>query len=605
MLKMKTNKLLKIIPLLIILMTFSLISQSANQRKFETAIAYEANGDYENSIRIYKDLFESEPTNDNYFFALAKNLKRTNKFTDLLRMALKRIENKKDVDSYNILAEMQWKAADFTNAKLSWAEALKFSNDTEDNYLKIATSQSTVQSFDLAILTLKEGRNKSSNELAFSDELTKLYVATNDYKNGYAELIKYLFKRRELPSVQGRIFALISNKEASDYILSEMKDLASSESKDLLVQELYAWLLRTTKNFNQALDVVTRIDRLRNSNGFYLYDFAEISRKDEEFDIAIKAYEIIIDSKNMRAFLPNALFGYAQIMEAKYEKGKLLNEAKLDEVIERYYRVLKEAPNPNVNSDCLYRIAQLQLKRKKYDEAKATLETLLRTYQNSNAALSANLLLGDIEFFARNFDKAALLYKDLILKSNMRADDRVETAKLRLADIQLYQLNIDSAYSIYSFISQNTLSSVANDAINRQMLITSNKKNTTGLKLYLNADFERISSNPQKALELYSNLFKQYEEDDLGEFILLEICKIYIAQDDSLNAISKLNDFLLKFPASNFVDDAQFYLAGVYENTGNKAEAIENYTKLLRNYPNSIYCESSRLKIRKLRDGIN
>jgi len=602
---MKTNKLKKLIPILLIILNLSLLSQSANQRKFETAMAYEANGDYENSTRIYKDLFENEPANDNYFFGLAKNLKRTNKFTELLKIAQIRLESKKDIESFNILAEMQWKTADFQNAKISWNEAIALANDLDENYLKIATSQSQVQAFDFAINSLKTGRNKSSNELAFSDELTKLYVATNDYKNGYEELIKYLLKRRELPSVQGRIFALISNKEASDYILKEMKGLASSEDKDILIQELYSWLLRTTKNFNLALDVVTRIDKLRNSNGFYLFDFAEISRKDEEFDIAIKAYEIIIDSKNMRAFLPNALFGYAQIMEAKYEKGKLLNESKLDEVIDRYYRVLKEAPNPNVNSDCLYRIAQLQLKQKKYDEAKVTLQTLLRTYQNSNAALSANLLLGDIEFFARNFDQASLLYSDLIVKSNMRSDERVETAKLRLADIQLYQLNIDSAFSLYSFISQNTLSSVANDAIHRQMLITSNKKNTTGLKLYLNADFERIAGNSQKALELYSNLFKQYEEDDLGEFILLEICKIYIAQDDSLNSISKLNDFQLKFPASNFVDDSQFYLAGVYENMGNKAEAIENYSKLLRNYPNSIYCESSRLKIRKLRDGIN
>lgn len=62
-------------------------------------------------------------------------------------------------------------------------------------------------------------------------------------------------------------------------------------------------------------------------------------------------------------------------------------------------------------------------------------------------------------------------------------------------------------------------------------------------------------------------------------------------------AIEELNNFIKKYPKSEWADDAQFDIAQCYEHMEEKEKAVEEYKKLIDKYPKSDLVSSAQYAV--------
>ncbi len=284
------RKILIIIAIAIsIIGNYSVKSQNVNQQKYQLGVSYEQNGMFKEAERIFEELIKSEPNNKNYFSAYSQLMKKQNKFSQLTPIAENFYKNNKNLETANLMAELYWRAGKLDQANEFWNEAIEFDENAQSGYVLVSQTQIELRLFDKAISTLKKGREEMKDSFIFSDQLLKLFISTNDYKSGFEEVLNGLKNNLDIATAQGRIYALMSNQEAVEFLNSGLKELANNNPQALAYQELYAWFLRTTQRLDEALEIYIRMDELKKTNGYELINFATMSTRDGHFDVALKA----------------------------------------------------------------------------------------------------------------------------------------------------------------------------------------------------------------------------------------------------------------------------------------------------------------------------
>ncbi len=583
----------------------SLLSQSSYEQKVQLADSYESNGEYENAGRIYKELFQANQKNPNILEGLVRNYKKINKQSELLLIVKDYALNNQNVANCNLLAELYWKTGNSIEANANWHNAISYAKTDFNSYLLIANTQSQLLLFDKAISTLKEFRKVSDNNLAFSDELSKLYTANGNYKDGLIEILQFLKTNKNIALAQGRIYALMSGKDAKDYIYKSLELEANQNENLLYLQELFAWYLRTLNKLSDALEVYKRIDRLRQSNGYDILQFAELSRKDEQYDISFKAYETIIDNEKKNNFFTQALYGYAQAYESKYANGTLLPKEKVNEIIDRYKSVISQEPNSVLALECNYRLAQIYLKQ--LNDMKTSLEYLDKLTKSSAsniAVVNAYFLLGEIFFNDGKIEESKNQYINIINGIGRQYPEKNDLAKYRLAEIDYFLGYIDTAKFQFNEISKNINSNLCNDAMYKMIIIQAARKDSIGMSMFSKAEMLKFQRDFDNSIKLFREIKDRKQDYDLNEFATFELIKSYYDLEKYSETILLCEELQTKYPDSNNGDLALYYKANSYMKLSQKEIAIELYTDFLTKYPVSIYLQDVRNKIRKLRDGV-
>ena len=82
----------------------------------------------------------------------------------------------------------------------------------------------------------------------------------------------------------------------------------------------------------------------------------------------------------------------------------------------------------------------------------------------------------------------------------------------------------------------------------------------------------------------------------------LILSDIYKNRNNLIKANFYLEDFIKNLPDGVHTDKALYKLANNKSQSGDNARAIELYSKILMDFPNSIYLDRARLKIREFRE---
>lgn len=78
--------------------------------------------------------------------------------------------------------------------------------------------------------------------------------------------------------------------------------------------------------------------------------------------------------------------------------------------------------------------------------------------------------------------------------------------------------------------------------------------------------------------------------------VVYEAAKKFFAEEDWLEATKYFEIIKLQFPASQYADDAQYYLAEIHFKKGDYILAAFNYNRLRTTYPNSEYTKEALFK---------
>lgn len=596
---------MRLIPILLILITSMTVAQNINEQKYRLAEGYYKAGDVESAEDILLEIHQNEPTNPKYFTLLIDVMRQQNKFSDMKDIVIKLNKINPNKNSLNLEAELHWRTGEVDNSNKIWEDLIK-KNDKDPNiYSMIAQTQIELQLFEKAISTLKSGRDNLNTEDAFSDALSRLYIATGNYQKGIEEVINLLLDKKDISLAQGRTFALMTSDEAQNYIDSTLEEELSKKPNNFYLLELYAWFLNNSARQEKALEIFIKLDKLKNTGGREIINFANTARNDGKYDVALKAYSYIIKQGKENRYTPSALYGFSRTLENKIALAEKFTPDEVNEVIESYENVLKDYPSTQNSAQAMYRIAVLYNEYlNNFEKAEEYLLNLKKNFRNMQVAAEGINYLGNMYLQVNEEDKSKEAFNFVITSFRNGRFDEVNEAKYNLALITYYKGELDTAKTLFKQLSTISDSDISNDALNKMILIEQNKDFPDLVKEYARYELMEKQSKSDKAIEILEKITQQNQEAsiiDLAELTLAE--KLLITETNK--GISILLDFVSDKAESLYHDKSLFLLASYYMETGNKDSAINYFKKILSEYPNSIYLQDSRQNIRILRnDGI-
>jgi len=578
-------------------------AQSDNRQKFDYAKAIEQTGDYETASRIYKELFDANNKNEEYFFAYIRTAKALNKFSELLPVVEKFLKQKENIPLLVLYADLLWRTGANENANEQWKKAISTEPNNPETYRQISKSQIELMQYAKALTTLEDGRKSLNNNRIYSDELCQLYIATGDYKKGTEEAINILNESKNIALAQGRITALLSSPEAKTHVQKVLEESVSGNKENYLTLKVYAWFLRYIGTLDKAFEVVVRIDEATNSQGREILGFANDSKNDGQYDVALRAFEHIIKMGNKSKFLSPAMYGYPRTLEQKMLEDKNLSKESAKKVIESYREIIRQFPKDMASADARYRIALISYDYLNDEKtAKDEIFNISKQYPKHKITAQSLILLSKIYLINEENDSAVKVLDNIIKNYLQIAPDEVLQAKYNLAEMKFFDGDIDTAKIMFAELSSQTNLDIANDALEKVILIEQNKEMVRGLTLYAKALYFDKQKKYDDAISQLLEAEKIASGGNLGERCLLLASEINyrIAKFDS--SLSIANRLITDYPKSIYLDQATFLKGNCYEKLGQRDKAIESYRQLITDFPRSVYLQEARNKIRLLRD---
>ncbi len=596
-----------------IILTFLIFSstlsfaQNIEANRLRLADSYLNGGDTENALRVYMQIFDSNPSSERAYEGLKTILYQENRFDELLSKSLAYEKYSKNFEIYSLIGELYYAKGKIDSSRHYWNVGLSKFPKSKETYSSLSLIQNKVGLYNEAVKTLLDGRKRLSDQNLFADELSKMYIASNDYKNGIVEIIKLLYVTMRPEQAQGRIYALMENKESKEYISQYLKNLYEENQNDLHVLQIYSWFLREIGKSDEALKLVEKIDDLSNANGREIYTFAVTAMNDEEYDLALKSYQILIDEGNSKEnrYFSSALFNYAKTLDSRLENStKEITKEKYLEIIKEYQNIIDKYNNSSVAANAMLRIAEIYSEKIGDDaKAKSSIQALAsdRRFMRSSQAAEALLLLADINIKNDELDSAKTVLENLKRSFNKGSGDFALRAQFLLAEIEFYEGNAEIAYSLYKQVGKSLDANIANDALQRNLLISQNKEQTEALKQYAMGLKAQKQNKLQDAILRFDKAYMLASGTSLANDAILRTLDI-IQKTQPEKYLEKVENYIASNSESLILDKVLLYKADFLVQQKKYEDAEKIYIKILTEFPQSIYLEEVREKIKNIRN---
>jgi TolA-binding protein len=271
--------------------------------------------------------------------------------------------------------------------------------------------------------------------------------------------------------------------------------------------------------------------------------------------------------------------------------------------ISLYDSIIEKYPFSTVGINSLYRIGWIRYKQLfDLDGAIAVFDSVLTLNRMSPIAPSVMATIGDIYISQGKLEYAKKQFRSVTV-SPVSGQDQKNSAQYRLAEIEFFQNDFDSALALLRPLTENLRADESNDALLLQFFITENQSQfPEALKLFARAELLHRQLKTAEAAAQFSDIVDLYPAAPLADDALMRQadCSIELRRyDDALQTYTKL---LGEYASSIERDRTQFKIAELYRMYLNdKSKAIAAYEEILKQYPFSLFTEEARKKIRQLR----
>ncbi|PKL80492.1 MAG: hypothetical protein CVV25_04080 [Ignavibacteriae bacterium HGW-Ignavibacteriae-4] len=582
-------------------------SQTATERKLSLAQSYEQVGQLDNAIRIYEEVYAQDKGYLQAFHGLIRSYKLKNMNAKLLELLEDRIQFDKKAVNYILLGEARWNAGKSSEADEAWENAQKAEPKNQYMYSDMAEVQSRLQLYNKAINTYKSGRKNvtTNNGLTlFTEELSKLYIAIGDTKGAINESLTLLMEAGALPAVEARIYALMQDDDNLKIIDETLNDFIDKNNSNYMANELYSWYQTNLGNHKKALEYTINADDISNQEGRLIITYGGNAEQAGNTEIALEAYQYIIDQGKSNKFFTSAIYSYTRTLEAKMMFDKNLSKDNIQQIIKRYRTIIEEFPKSTTAADAYLEIARLQKDRLlDYKKSEETLFELTKEIPGAPQAGTAMVELSEL-FISRGDLVEAKSFLETAKARYARSNrDLSEIVGYRQALIEYYTGNLDSAEALFLVLSEVKDNDIANDVLEKSSIISDKYKEEDKVKVFAAAEYDMIRLDTVSAITKYESIINELRNFDteIWQRSHLILSDIYMARNNIQKADFYLEEFIKNLPDGVHTDKALFKLATNKVVAGENEKAIDLFSKILINFPNSIYLDQARLKIRELR----
>ena len=588
------------------------------QMRFRLGQSLEQAGDFERASKLYEDLMKSDSLNYVYFDALRRCYEQLKSYNAAIDLSLRRLARQpNDLNALATLGGIYYRSGDEAHADSVWNSIITLLPSSFASYQIVASAQSENRLFDKSIATYLRGRKQIGDPLLFVGELAALYSLLLNYPEATREYITMLLhNEQQLEFIESRFTTFTSKREGLVAATKATEEAVAREGKSVVLRRLLSWLYMEGKKFENAFTLAKELEATVNSGGAEIMMFADRAFREKAYKVAAAAYKYDIDLYPSMPQIPLAKFGYARAMEEQSGAidtvsggGKTSIEFPLEAqpglrgAIVMFLSLAKEYPYSEISVQSLYRVGVIRYERFfDLDGALLTLDSVLTIPAAKPMTPVIQAEMGEIYVARGELSKASQRYAG-VLASQYSAAAQKSQAQFRLAEIQYFQNNFDSAATL---LEQLTLSLSADESNDALLLLHFIKENQTeysdALKLYAKAILLKREKKLSESLNTITSDVQTFSEAPLADDALIINADLCTRLNQHQDALSAYRTLLSDYPLSILRDRAQFGIGELYqEHLNDKEKAIQAYEELLASYPHSLLLEETRKRIRILR----
>lgn len=519
------------------------------ESKYRMAVQYEQRGQAERALKLYRDIFNRNPRNHNYYTRYANQLFKQELYSELEMVIHRYLESKPRNETALIdLGKLYYLRGDTTLAQQYWQENWEKRNYSQSYMRLLFNCLISLKEYDQAEDIIRQVREHYHRPDLFAIELANFQMMRQNYLESAEEFL--LFGRqnpRNSRYISNRIlqFPLDSALFYSVDSLIRMEISDSRKSPEL--HTLRADLLFRYKHYQEAIKEVLTVESLKKYRGEDILNMALDLQNVGEFNLAEQVYMTIIGDMKFRNIIPKALLGLADAFEKEVFADNFYSP------FDYFYRgnfFFKPEYTYGVDADNVH-----------LRQAFSIYDSMLVTFSHSDYMAEVLIRLGELRYrVLQDIDGAARFYSDAM--NSTRNAGLKGLCLTRLVDLRIAKGDLAGARN---YIEMNSLisESLEKELALRKLLI-----------LYYSAELDSIPI---------------YVNDVLG---LLGI------NDPYFNDVIEFQNFTDQFISNENREAAHDFLRSellIRQNKLSEAQRVLIY--LLENYPDSEVCIPARYRL--------
>jgi tetratricopeptide (TPR) repeat protein len=365
------------------------------------------------------------------------------------------------------------------------------------------------------------------------------------------------------------------------------------------------WYSIQLKDFDLAFIQAKSIEKRIKDNGAKVYELAEICVTNQEYDIAIEAFQHLINKGDLNLYYLNSKIGILNARYLKVTTVLAINQKDLKDLENEYVKVLNELGKDANTILLMKNLAHIYAfySLKSEDAIKLLNEAISYANADKKTVADCKLELADINLFGGDIWEATLLYSQV--EKSFKNDPIGFEAKLKNAKLSYYIGEFNWAKAQLDVLKAATTKLIANDAMELSLLISDNMdedSSFSALNYYARADLYGYRNQYDMAIEILDSTRLLGLSHPIFDDVLLKKAEINIRKGKYKDADSLLQRLIDFYPDGLLADDALFFQAELNEKQlNNRIKALACYQDLIFKYPGSLYTVESRKRFRQLR----
>jgi tetratricopeptide (TPR) repeat protein len=586
----------------------------------KTAKMLERKGDLDGAIAVYEAVLLKDPKNYRTIRDLKSLFKKNRRFNDGIQFIRGRLVNSpNDIQLYSELGEFHFLNDQQIEAKIVWAAGIeKFKNNR--SYYRIMVSLYGRYGLDNELISLlKKGRDIFGKSF-MAYEAGIYYQTRRVYDKAMDQFILHLVHNsKQNGTIQRRILLMSDDEDAVPIIENNLKT-ASQENPIIILNVLSEFYFKQQK-YDLAFSVKKQLTELRNPNVIEWLKFANDCRKENQYDISINAYNYILGLKLNSNFAGKALLGLAQTFEDQiipvndshiipyffdnnlffenpFQVNSIISPEYLESSISLYDSLLVSLPKSPLLAEAYFRLGEIKYRiLQDFDQAYELLHKAIQNKPDKKLRLKITLRIADV-LMAKGKSEDALVFLEFQLKQHS-----VPEIEQKMILIHFLTNDPDSTIDIVqsSFMALNPIDPSFNDLMELKNILT---------QYYDNDPISKSAFLHFLKSEWYLRQRKIGDSIKELQFLLEEM------SDAKIVPLAILRKSLLHFQLREYdeaiklalslggtpLGDRGIILAGeIFETKFMDMEkSLEQYMRILDEFPNSIFSEPIRYHIRTL-----
>ena len=463
---------------------------------------------------------------------------------------------------------------------------------------------------EYAILLYDRGSNTPSMNHNFYMEKAMAYQSMMNFEKATENYLNQLeTDPDDYEMVKSRLsFMIRYDVDGSVNDVMRMALLKKTQEKpdDVVFAELLVWFALQMKDYEIALNQEIAIDRRLNDREYDIIYLARIARDNEQYDIAIQAYDYLIKKSKEGAFYPEAVVGMTEVEYIKSAGMSYhgINERDFYSDFEK--RIENECMELGVTDMTIpILIIRAEILAFKLDENAKAIELLNEALDLNLSKLNKAKLkmeLADIYLFKEEVWEATLLYSQV--DKSMKEEPIGHEARFKNAQLRYYIGEFDWALSVLNILKSATSKLIANDAMTLSLVISDNLEyDTIALQRLAKADFYIYQKRYEQANQMLDSINIYNPNEVSMPYLLARKAQIAMENKDYVLADSLYKRVYQGYAESYIADDALLKDAILLEKyLDKKDDAMECYAKIIDEYTASVYVAQARNAYRRLRE---